>query len=79
MMSIILIFSRFFNVNVIIECLISVLVFLIVSPPRPLWAVVSGVVAFLALGAHVFIVHIICLFLGCDVLPMMKTELLHAY
>jgi len=57
MMSIILIFSRFFNVNVIIECLISVLVFLIVSPPRPLWAVVSAVVVFLALGAHVFIVH----------------------
>jgi len=61
MMFIILIFSRFFHFNVIIECLIFVLVFLIIPPPH-LWAVVSAVVAFLTLGAHVFIVHICCVF-----------------
>jgi len=47
-----------FHFNVIIECSIFVLVFLIISPL--LWAVVSALVAFLTLGAHVFIVHMLC-------------------
>ena len=43
------------------ECYILVLVF---SLYPPLWAVVSAVAAFLTLGAHVFIVHVLFLFLG---------------
>ena len=58
MMLIILIFSRFFHCNVIIECYILVLVF---SLYPPLWAVVSAVAAFLSLGAHVFIAHVVFL------------------
>jgi len=40
------------------ECYILVLVF---SLYPPLWAVVSAVAAFLTLGAHVFIVHVVFL------------------
>ena len=73
MMLIIVIFSRFFP----FQCHYSVLDVCIsfVSLYSPLlWAVVivSAVVAFLTLGAHVFIVHMLCflcfLHCGCDVL-----------
>jgi len=56
MMLIILIFSRFFHCNVIIECYILVLVF---SLYPPLLAVLSAIVAFLTIGAHV-IVYMLC-------------------
>jgi len=52
-------FLKIFHFNVIIECFIFVglLIFLIISPL--LWAVVSAFVAFLTLGMHVFIVHML--------------------
>ena len=51
-------FLNIFHCNVIIECFIFVLVFFSHIPL--LWAVVSAVVVFLTLGAHVFIVHMLC-------------------
>jgi len=63
----------FFHSNVIIQCLMSVLVLSHCTAPPPLWAVISAVVAFMTLRAHVFIVHMLCflcfLHCGCDVLP----------
>ena len=70
-MLITLIFSRFFHSNFIIQYLLFILVlFYCTTLLYVIWAVVSAVVAFLTLGTHVFIVHILffCIFWHCLVL-----------
>jgi len=65
MMSITLIFSRFFHSNFIIQYLLFILVLSYCTMLLYVtWAVVSAVAVFLTLGTYVFIVHILffCIF-----------------